>query len=135
VWLFRRNGSRFWDIFRIHKEPLKGVLLALLDLLVLLGPVSYLPNIWLGGLVFGDPQRSLDFLIRPLPLWAAYAGMILFPVTQGLAELASYFVYAMPRLEAQGMQRWLSAWPPWRLRFSTSACLSLTTRVISSGAG
>lgn len=112
IWLFRQEGKRFWDIFRIQREFLKNDLLALAGLMVLLGPVSYLPNIWLGGLLFGDPQRTLDLLIRPLPLWAVYASIILFPVTQGLAELATYFAYVMPRLESQGMRRWLAVTIP-----------------------
>lgn len=108
VWLYNREGKRFWDIFRFQKEHVKSDLLALAGLLVLLGPVSYLPNIWLGGLLFGDPQRTLDLMLRPLPLWAAYASIVLFPVTQGLAELPTYFMYSMPRLEAQGLSRWLA---------------------------
>ena len=108
VRLFKQEGKRFWDIFHIQKEHLKSDLLALLGLLIILGPVSYLPNVWLGGLLFGDPQRSLDLMLRPLPLWAVYAGIFLFPVTQGLAELATYFAYAMPKLESQGMPRWLA---------------------------
>lgn len=108
VWLFKREGKRFWDIFRIQKEYIKSDMLALTGLLVLIGPFSYLPNIWLGGLMFGDPQRALDFLLRPLPLWAVYLSMILFPVTQGLIELANYFIYAMPRLEGQGIAGWLA---------------------------
>lgn len=108
VWLYRREGKRFWDIFRFQKEYVKRDLLALAGLLVLLGPVSYLPNLWLGTQLFGDPQRPLDLMLRPLPLWAAYASIVLFPVTQGLAELPTYFLYSMPRLEAQGLARWLA---------------------------
>jgi hypothetical protein len=106
--LFGREGKNFWDIFRIQKEHLKSDLLILAGTLVLLGPVSYLPNIWLGGLLFGDPQRTLDLMIRPLPVIAVYASIILFPVTQGLAELANYFMYSMPRLEYKGMPGWLA---------------------------
>jgi hypothetical protein len=112
VRLFKQEGKYFWDIFRIQKEHVKSDLLALLGILVILGPVSYLPNVWLGGLLFGDPQRTLDLLVRPLPLWAVYASILLFPVTQGLAELATYFVYAMPKLESQGMRRWLAVTIP-----------------------
>jgi hypothetical protein len=47
-------------------------------------------------------------MLGPLPLWAAYAAILLFPVTQGLAEGATYFAYAMPKLESQGLSRWLA---------------------------
>jgi hypothetical protein len=108
VRLFRKDGRRFWDIFRFRKEHIKSDLLAILGLMIILGPVSYFPNVLLGGYLFGDPQRTLDLLIRPLPLWAVYASILLFPVTQGLAELPTYFAYVMPEFEAQGMPGWLA---------------------------
>jgi hypothetical protein len=106
VRLFRLEGKRFWSIFQIQVAHLKSDLLALLGIMILLGPVSYLPNIWLGRYLFGDTQHTLDLLLRPLPLWSAYASIILFPLTQGIAELATYFGYALPKLESQGMRRW-----------------------------
>jgi hypothetical protein len=108
VRLFKQEGSRFWDIFRLQKEHLKSDLLVLLGVTIILGPVSYLPNIWLGGLLFGDPQIPLGLMLRPLPMWAAYASILLFPLTQGLAEGPTYFAYVMPKLEMQGMSRWLA---------------------------
>jgi hypothetical protein len=106
--LFRTEGRNYWDIFRIRREDLKGDVLALLGTLVIAGPVSYLPNVLLANWLFGDPQEALDLLVRPLPLWAAYAGLVLFPVTQGLVEIPTYFAYVMPRLESQGSPRWLA---------------------------
>lgn len=106
VTLFRTEGANYWRVFEIRRETLKGDLLALLGTLVLLGPVSFLPNILLAGWLFGDAQIVLNLLVRPLPMWAAYAGLVLFPITQGLVELATYFLYVMPRLEGQGMARW-----------------------------
>jgi hypothetical protein len=106
--LFHQEGKNFWDIFRVRKEHIKSDWLPLVGILILLGPVSYLPNIWLGGALFGDPEIPLYMMLRPLPLWAAYASIILFPVTQGLAEGPTYFIYSMPRLEAQGIARWLA---------------------------
>jgi hypothetical protein len=37
-----------------------------------------------------------------------YASIVLFPLTQGLVEIPTYFSYIMPRLEAQGMRPWLA---------------------------
>jgi len=112
VRLFKQEGKRFWDIFRIRKEHIKSDLLALLGITIVMGPVAILPNIWLGGLLFDDPQETLELLVRPLPLWVAIAGMILFPLTQGLAEIPTYFSYVMPRFEEQGMPRWLAVTLP-----------------------
>jgi hypothetical protein len=41
-------------------------------------------------------------------LWATWAAVALFPLTQGLAEIPTYMTYAMPRLEAQTGRRWLA---------------------------
>jgi hypothetical protein len=98
---FRVEGKNYWEIFSIRRENVKGDLLALLGLLVIIGPLSYYPNVLLATWLFGDPQRTLDMIVLPLPLWAAYASILLFPITQGLVELALYFVFVMPRLDGR----------------------------------
>jgi hypothetical protein len=37
---------------------------------------------------------------RPLPAWALYPGLVVFPLTIVFAELPTYFAYLMPRLLA-----------------------------------
>jgi len=106
--LFKVEGKRFWNIYRINRQHLKQDLLAMLGITILLGPVGFLPNIWLGRLLFDDPQTSLELLVRPLPMWAVVISLAAFPLTQGAAELATYFSYVMPRLEAHGMRPWLA---------------------------
>jgi len=106
--LFRLDGQRLWNIFRFERNTLKQDVLAFLGITILLGPVGFLPNIWLGGLLFDDPQVSLDMLVRPLPMWAAVASLVTFPLTQGIAELATYFGFVMPRFEKNGMPSWLA---------------------------
>lgn len=95
---YRVEGKSYWEIFRIRRENVKGDLLALLGTLVIAGPVGYLPNVLLANRLFGDPQTVLDLFVRPLPLWVAYASILLFPITQGLTEIPLYFAYVMPRL-------------------------------------
>ena len=51
---------------------------------------------------------ALDLLARPLPAWAAIVSFALFPLLQGLVELSTYILYALPRLEAQGVRPWLA---------------------------
>jgi hypothetical protein len=106
--LFRAEGQSFWALFRIRRADIKGDLLVLLGTLVIGGPLGYLPNVLLAGWLFGDSQTVLALFVRPLPLWAVYASLVLFPVTQGLVEIATYFGYVMPRLESQGSPRWLA---------------------------
>ena len=109
---YRAEGKRYWDIFCIRKEKLLGDVLIVLGLLLIGGPLGYFPNPILSKALFGDSQRVLPLLIRPLPFWAVYASIILFPITQGLAELPTYFGYVMPRLETQGIRPWLAVSVP-----------------------
>ncbi len=87
-----------------RREHLGGDLLALLGVLLLCLPVAMIPNDGLAELLLGSPEAARELFIRPLPAGVALVSLLLFPVTQGLAELPTYFAYAMPRLEA----RWSS---------------------------
>lgn len=103
VRIFRAEGGSYRDLFRLDRRHVKADLLVLLLVTVLMAPVSYLPNVLLARWLFGQPEATLELLIRPLPMWAVTLNLIAFPVTQGLVELASYFGYVMPRFKAQGM--------------------------------
>jgi hypothetical protein len=112
IGLYRAEGVRYWDIFQIRREHFKSDLLAILGFMLIAGPLGFLPNILLAGWLFADPLTGLNLMIRPLPMWGAVAGLILFPLTQGLVELPVYFTYALPRLERQGLPRWQAiGWP------------------------
>ena len=108
VRLFAANGENYWNIFRIERQNVGKDLLVMLGILVVTGPVAFLPNIFLGGWLFGDAQRTLDMILRPLPYWGVYLGAISFSVTQGLAELPTYFSYVMPQFKSQSMATWLA---------------------------
>ncbi len=105
---YRQEGKRFWDVFRIERQFVKKDLLFMLGFLVIGGPLGYLPNILSARWLFGDPQVALELLVRPLPQWAAVTSVALFPILQGLVEIPTYMLYAMPRLEAQGTRPWLA---------------------------
>jgi len=106
--LYKREGLRFWDIFRINKATVKSDLVALLLFFPVIGALGFFPNLLLGKWLFGDSLLALEMYIQPLPLWGTLVAVLLFPVTQGLAELPTYFGYVMPRLESQTGQSWLA---------------------------
>jgi hypothetical protein len=106
--VFRHEGRRYWDLFKIQRGHVWRDILLVLGSFIIGGPLSVFPNILLGRLLFGDPNATLVLFVRPLPLWAAYASIILFPVTQGLSELATYFCYVMPGFKRQGMNTFLA---------------------------
>lgn len=74
---------------------------------LLAAPLAMGPNIGLAILLFGDPQIALDMFVQPLPLWAAVAGLVLFPVTIALTELPTYYGYVQPRLARLTRSAWL----------------------------
>ena len=106
--LYKREGLRFWDIFCINKATVKSDLIALLLLFPVIGALGFFPNLFLGKYLFGDSLLALIMYIQPLPLWGTIVAVLLFPVTQGLAELPTYFGYVMPRLESQTGRSWLA---------------------------
>ena len=108
VKIFRGEGRRYWDLFRIERKHILRDVLTVVGSFVIGGPIAYFPNVLLGGWLFGDPNATLDLFVRPLPSWAAYASIIVFPITQGLAELATYFGYVMPRLESQRLNKYVA---------------------------
>ncbi len=108
IHFYRQEGKRFWDVFHVERKFIKQDLFFLLGFLVIAGPLGYLPNLWCARWLFGDPQIALDLLVRPLPVWAAIASFALFPLLQGLVEIPTYMLYALPRLEVQGLHPWLA---------------------------
>jgi membrane protease YdiL (CAAX protease family) len=110
--VFRFEGDNYWHIFRIERKHILGDLLALLGLTILTAPLTYLPNIWLGIALFGDSAATAELFIRPLPQWAVFLAIVAFPIAQGLTEVPTYFGYAMPRFEKQGINKWLAIFIP-----------------------
>jgi hypothetical protein len=116
--IFHAEGGRYWDLFKIDRKHALVDVLILLGLFVIGGPLGYFPNVLLAGWLFGDPNATLDLFIRPLPQWAVFVSLILFPITQGLAELPTYFGYVMPRFERGGMHKvWAVSLPALMLGF------------------
>lgn len=105
---YRQEGKRFWDVFRIERQFVKHDVRFMLGFLVIGGLLGYLPNILSAKLLFGNSQIALDLLVRSLPVWATVTSVALFPVLQGLVEIPTYMLYALPRLEARGMRPWLA---------------------------
>ena len=96
-WL-RREGRHYWDLFHLDRAHWRQDLLVVLGLVVLSLPLAILPDLGIGAVLFGDVQAAVPLLFRPLPVWAVWTGIVLFPITIALAELPLYFGFAMPRL-------------------------------------
>lgn len=109
---FRTEGERYLDIFRFSRETVKTDLLWLFGSSLIGLPVAALPMNILGSVIFGDPMIPIHMLFRPIPNWALVVGL-LFPLTIGLAELPTYFGYAMPRLFENQRSQPVLGWFAW----------------------
>jgi membrane protease YdiL (CAAX protease family) len=98
---FRAEGGRFWSLFHIERATWRRDVLVLFGMLLLAGPIVYLPNVWLATALFGGPLVALELMMQPLPLWGWLLSLVVFPLTIPLAELPLYFGYLMPRLQQQ----------------------------------
>jgi len=108
IHLFAREGKSYFSLFRIRREDIKKDLLTMLWVFLIIIPVAMLPIYLVAIWLFGSTTAALNLFIRHLPTWAAVASLILFPITQGLAELVTYFLYIEPRVEEQLGVRWLA---------------------------
>jgi hypothetical protein len=98
--LLHREGRRLRDLYRVRRDLLRTDLVLLLAVLVIAGPLGFLPNLLLGSLLWGSAQVGGDLSFVALPIWGAVAITLTFPLLQGAAELPTYFGYVMPRLQA-----------------------------------
>ncbi|MGI2336537.1 MAG: hypothetical protein ACRKGH_07860 [Dehalogenimonas sp.] len=97
--LFRREGKNFNDLFRFERQYLKPDIKVVFGFLLVAGPVVMLPNILLAQGLFGDQTTASSMMFQHLPTLAAGIAILIFPFSQGLAELPTYFGYIMPRLK------------------------------------
>lgn len=105
--LARREGMRLKDLYRVEQHSFWRELLICLGVFVVSAPLSVVPNIALGNLLFGDVNAASELFFRPLPLWVVIVfSLVLFPITIALTEIPTYYSYAMPRLTALTGRGW-----------------------------
>lgn len=106
--LFQREGYSYFKVFKLEKARMKKDIPVFLLIAVVSLPVIMGPGIWLSQLLWDDPDTATRLLFQPLPDWLLFPFLLLFPVTIALAELATYFVYLMPRLNSHTGRPWLA---------------------------
>ncbi len=106
--LRHRQGQVLVDLYRVEKHAIRRDALISIGLMVIGTPLAIVPNVMLGNWLFGDVARTGDFLLRPLPAWGLIIAALVFPLTNALSELPTYFAYAMPRIERISGRPWLA---------------------------
>jgi len=104
----KSQGRSYWSLFMIDAAHLKADLKLMALVLLITVPVAFLPNTISARLLFNDPLVPVRMLFQPIPVAAVILSMIVFPITQGLAEIPLYMACAMPELEKKGRPQWLS---------------------------
>ena len=108
VRLFSLEGKRYFDVIRFSRETWKTDLFWFVVASMVGIPIATVVKDPLAVAIFGDAMIPTTMMFRELPTWA-FILSFLFPITIAFAELPTYFVYVMPRLEAQLKNGWI-AW-------------------------
>lgn len=96
--LLKKEGKSFHTILQFKKEKLgKDFLKGLLYLLISF-PFAALGLYGFSFLILGDFQPPTN-MMQAIPLGAALIALILFPISNALVELPTYYGYAFPRIE------------------------------------
>ena len=110
--VFRIRNDNYLRIFSFSRISFKKDILIFALLMLLAGPLAFLPNYFLSVLLWGNPEIPVDMMFQPIESWLIYILIITFPVTIALAELATYFAYIMPGLNKQLKSKWLAVLLP-----------------------
>ena len=108
IFLLRREGNRFFNLFRFNRATFRKDLLIFIGLTLLIGPIAFFPNNLLSVWLWGNAEIPFNMMFQPIEKWLSYTLLLAFPITIAFAELATYFGYIMPRLEKQLNSKWVS---------------------------
>jgi hypothetical protein len=110
--LFRREGINYLDIFRINRAAFRKDILIFAGITIISVPLVFAPGYLLSLFIWGDPNTPTEMMFNPIENWLVYILLIAFPVTISLSELATYFVYIMPRLKRRMKSNWMAVLLP-----------------------
>ncbi|MFB6319088.1 hypothetical protein [Saccharicrinis sp. FJH54] len=110
--LFKRDGENYFKIFTLPKKTIKKDVPVFLILALVSIPVAMMPGYLLSTLIWGNADVPTHMMFGPINKWLVYSLMFAFPLTITFAELATYFVYIMPRLVQRLNKKWLAVLLP-----------------------
>ena len=107
-YLFRREGLCFLRVFKFDKSRIKQDLTLFAGILILTAPVAMGPGFLLSRWLWIEPDTPTWLMFAPIQPGLLYPLLLAFPLTIAMAELATYFVYLMPRLKEKLKRPWLA---------------------------
>ena len=112
IFLFRNEGQNYLAIFRINRTSFRKDILIFAGIVLITGPLIFFPGYFLSLFIWSDPSIPAKMMFGPIESWLVYFLLIAFPLTIAFAELATYFVYIMPRLKSRMKFKWLAVLLP-----------------------
>lgn len=100
-----REGGTYRSLFNVQKSRIGKDLRQFAWLLVVGFILGGIPLFAFSYLILGTATPP-DLMFQPLPLWAAFIALIVFPLSNGLVETPTYIGYALPRLRAAAGKLW-----------------------------
>lgn len=97
--LFELDGNKYFRIFTFNRASIKKDIIVFSGLAIVSLPVVLIPGYYLSITIWGDPNVPTEMMFGPIEKWLVYILLIAFPLTIAFAELATYFVYIMPKLK------------------------------------
>jgi hypothetical protein len=108
----RLEGLRLRDLYTFDRHSMWRDILTALGIALLSSLLVLLPSSWLTILLFGNANATFAMMFKPLPPWATWTALVLFPLSIALTELPTYFAYVMPRIEVLSGRVWLAVLLP-----------------------
>lgn len=110
--LFRRDGNNYVNIFSFIRASFKKDIIIFAGLAIVSVPIVFIPGFFLSKMIWGNPNVPTEMMFAPIEKWLVYLLLIAFPVTIAFTELATYFVYVMPKLLKRLKLKWLAVLLP-----------------------
>lgn len=110
--LFRREGHKYFNIFSFNRAGFRKDILIFTGLALVSVPVVLVPGYFLSIMIWGNPDIPTEMMFGPIERWLVYILLVAFPISIAFAELATYFVYIMPKLKKQLKFKFLAVFLP-----------------------
>lgn len=108
VLLYKNEGKNFLAIFRINRSCFRIDIIIFIGFVIIAGPLIFFPGYFLSLLIWSNPSIPAEMMFTPIESWLVYFMLLAFPLTIAFAELATYFVYIMPRLISRMKFKWMA---------------------------
>jgi hypothetical protein len=119
--LLKNEQSTLFSLLRFNKKNIKTDIFWFLLLAVISVPLAIGPSLGLSQIFWGNTEYYHQVLFQPVNKTLLSILALAYPITTGLAELPTYFGYAMPKLKNEMRSPWQIVMLP-VLAFSIQHC-------------